>query len=186
MLPDLRDVIKSLAGESSSVFPVQGKSVGFQWYGLRQADYTRKCSHDGTMGGSNSPTCKRCFSTGYLFTDFLVKGYSWMGLLGVEFGTISGKISTQQRNLVIKHNRPVNKFDYILELNQDPDTGIIRQPFSIIRQFKIQDCVPIKGDMGRIEFWRCNIEERHVDDGRPGPDGTTFNYGGNRSNNEPQ
>jgi hypothetical protein len=186
MITDLREVIKSLMGETSSLFPNQKQAIGFQWYGLRQPDYTRKCSCDGTLGTNTNSTCKRCLSTGYLFTDFLIKGYSWMGLLGVEYGTMAGKLSTQQRNLVVKHNRVINKFDFILELAQDSDTGIITQPFKIVRQFKIQDIIPIKGDSGRIEFWKCTIEERNVDDGRPGIEGNTYNYQGNRSNNEPQ
>lgn len=186
MFIDLRDVIKSLAGEATDPFSPTKNSVGFRWYGLRQPDYSKKCSCAGLQGVSTNPTCTRCLSTGYLFTDYLVKGYSWMGILGVEYGTLAGKINTQVRNLVVKHNRTINKFDYVLDLDFDPETGKVRQPFTILKQFKVQDSMPIAGDEGRIEFWKCIIEVRNVDDGRPGPDGTTYTYQGNRSNNEPQ
>lgn len=184
ILPDLRHVIDSLLGKRSSLFP-SNKAIGFQWYGLRQADVTKKCSCV-NYGSVASETCTRCYSSGYLFTDFLVKGYAWSGVLGVEFGAKSGQISTNQKNLVLRHDRPINKFDFILELDQNPDTGKILQPFKIIKQYKIQDIFGIKGDNGRIEFWRCNIEERNIENGQAGNIGTDFKYGGNRSNNEPQ
>lgn len=185
MLPDIRQVIDSLAGKSTLLYASKDRGVGFQWLGLRQADYSKKCSCEAVMGTSEPIKCLRCLSTGYRFTDYLVKGYMWMGLLGTEVGTKPGLISTQQRNLVVQHNRVISKFDHIIELDQDPDTGKIRQPFSILKYYRVQDSVPIKGDTGRIEFWKCSLEERNVEDGRPGIDGTTYNYWGNRSNSEP-
>jgi hypothetical protein len=95
-------------------------------------------------------------------------------------------MSTQNRNLVVEHDRPVNKFDFILELDQDPNTSKVRQPFKVLKYYRIQDSVPIKGDSARVEFWKCSLEERNIKDGKPGIDGTGFRYGGNRSNNEPQ
>ncbi len=185
MLPDLREVIASLQGKSTPLFPLKDKGVGFQWFGLRQSDYRKKCSCKGIQGTQDNPRCNRCFSTGYLFTDYLVKGYLWMGVLGVGYNAGPGMISTDQKNVVLQHNRVINKFDHVLELDQDFDTGQIRQPFSIIRQYKVQDSVPIKGDSGRLEFWKCSIEERNIDSGRPGLLGNTYNYGGNRSNDSP-
>lgn len=187
MFLDIRDVIKSLTGENG-VFMGSSQSIGFHWLGLRQADYTKPCiCVQETKDGIRAPlkTCSRCLATGYLFTDQLVKGYMWQGFLGVEFGAGSGKISTQQRNLIVKHDRPINKFDFILELDQDPDTGKIRQPFRIMRTFKVQDVFPVRGDDGRYEFWKCSIEERTADNGQSGEIGTGFQYGGNRSNGEP-
>ena len=186
MLPDIRETITSLIGKNSSLFPTPGEPIGFQWFGLRQADYTRKCSCIGGRGTSEDPTCVRCFSTGYLFTDFIVRGYLWLGVLGVEYGTKPGLLSTQVRNLVLEHNRPISKFDFVLELDQDPDTGRLRQPLRIIKQYRVQDAAPIKGDKARVEFWRCAVEERNVEDGKPGPDGTQYQYEGNRSNSEPE
>ena len=163
-------------------------SIGFQWVGLRQADYTKSCSCvKNNADGLRAPlkSCKRCLSTGYVFTDYLVKGFMWKQTLGTDFNSGVGLISTQNRNLVVEHNRPVNKFDYVLELDQDPDTGQIRQPFRIIRTFLVQDVFPMKGDNGRIEFWRCVVEEKTIDSGRPGEQGTNYKYVGNNNNAQP-
>lgn len=185
MLPDIRQVIESLLGKSNTLYPNNKKSIGFQWLGLRQSDYSKKCACNNS-GSTSSGPCSRCYNTGYLFTDFLVKGYAWLGVLGVEFGAKPGMIATQQKNVVLEHNRPINKFDYILELDQNPNTGKILQPFKIIKYYRIQDAMPIKGDIGRVEYWKCNIEERNVENGIPNELGTDYNYRGNRSNNEPQ
>lgn len=187
IFPSIREVIDSLAGKSTKLFASsKDQPIGFQWFGLRQPDYNKPCTCTSSLGSSAPTNCSRCYSTGYLFTDYVVKGYSWMGLLGAEYGASMGLISTQQRNLVFQHNRTVNKFDFILELDQDPDTGTVRQPLRIIKAFRVQDATPIKGDLGRIEFWKCSIEERNIDSGLPGQEGTTFKYLGNRSNGQPE
>jgi hypothetical protein len=162
--------------------------TGFQWVGLRQPNYSKECAcvreeKDGHRAPSS--TCRRCMATGYVFTDYLVKAYMWQGVLGIEFGSAAGRISTPLRNLVVQHDRPINKFDMILELDQDTDTGEIRQPFSILRHFKVQDSMPLKGDSGRIEFWKCALEERNLDDDLGNQVGTNFTYEGNRSNDQP-
>jgi hypothetical protein len=187
-LPNLREVLKSLSGESNLFAPHNKVAIGFQWLGLRQVDYNKKCScWFNTTGGSRDvPGCSRCMLTGYLYTDYLVKGYLWMGILGSEFGTPPGIISTQQKNIVVKHNRVINKFDFILELNQDIDSGQIKQPFKITKYNRIQDVVPVKGDSGRIEFWKGMVEERNIEDGTASNTGTGFKYKGNRSINEPK
>tara|TARA_R110002074_G_scaffold402324_1_gene607030 strand:+ start:69398 stop:69958 length:561 start_codon:yes stop_codon:yes gene_type:complete len=186
MLPDLREVIESLAGRSNKLFPNGKEAIGFQWLGLRQPDFSKKCGCTPIEGTSENHTCTRCLNTGYLFTDYLVKGYFWMGVLGSEFGASPGILSTQQKNLVIEHDRPVSKFDFVLELDKDPETGVPRQPFSIMRYNRVQDSIGLKGDSAKTEFWKCVLEERNVEDGRPQSGGTTFKYQGNRSNNEPQ
>jgi len=185
IFPDLREVIKSLAGESNLFAPNKNREMGFQWLGLRQSDYSRKCVCQGILGTSDSPICSRCMSTGYLFTDLIVKGYTWMGVLGSAFGAAPGLISTQQRNVVVKHDRPISKFDFILELEQHPDTNQLVLPLRIHRYFQVQDALPIKGDDSKVEFWKVSLEERNIKDGRPGKQDTSFTYGGNRSNQEP-
>lgn len=186
MLPNLREVIDSLAGKSNKLFPNNRVPIGFQWYGIRQPDYSKPCSCAASLGSEEPKACNRCLSTGYLFTDYLAKGYSWLGILGVEYSSKPGILSTQQRNIVLQFSKQVSKFDIIVELDQNPDTGEIRQPFKIMRYFKIQDCLPLKGDSAKIEFWKCSIEERNIDSGRPGQEGTTFKYLGNKSNREPE
>jgi hypothetical protein len=158
---------------------------GFQWFGLRQLDYSKPCSCK-LATDQRSGNCKRCFRLGYAFTDFIVKGYMWISALGIEFRTSTGDISTQRKNLVLKHNRPVNKFDRVLLLDTDSDTGRLRQPLKIVREFSVQDVLSLSGKNGRVEFWKCSIEERALDDGRFADQGVEFDYKGNRSNAEPQ
>lgn len=109
----------------------------------------------------------------------------WVSSLGFEFRTSVGQISTQRTNFVCKHNRTINKFDFVLALDMDPNNGELRQPLKIMRSYEVQDSLPIYGKNGRIEFFKCSLEERNIDDGRPGERGTGYKYIGNRSNNEP-
>jgi hypothetical protein len=158
---------------------------GFQWFGLRQLDYSKPCSCK-LSTDTRPANCNRCFRLGYSFTDFIVKGYMWISALGIEFRTSTGDISTQRKNLVLKHDRPVNKFDRVLLLDIDTETGRLRQPLKIVREFSVQDVLALTGKNGRVEFWRCSIEERALDDGRFADQGVEFDYKGNRSNAEPQ
>lgn len=157
-------------------------STSFQWYGLRKTDYTKPCSCSDLSDGIRTPAnCSRCMQIGYLFTDFLIKGYAWQGSFGVEFNSGSTKLTTQQKNIIVEHQFLINKFDHILELDQYPDTGKIKQPFKIIKLYSVQDIMPIRGEEGRYEFWRGTIEERNFSDGRPGQIGTENLNKGNRS-----
>jgi len=159
----------------------------FQWYGLRQVDYSRQCScmsqaPDGIPGSGG---CNRCLRTGFLFTDLLVKGYMWSSSLGFMFNTKVGQISTDRCNFVVKHDKPINKFDYIVVLDTNSDTGRLVQPLRIIRYYSVQDSIPLYGKNGRIEFFKCSLEERNLDDGRPNSKGTGFSYKSNRPDDLP-
>jgi len=110
----------------------------------------------------------------------------WQSSMGFEFKTEVGSISTQKNNFVVKHNRPINKYDHIMILDMDPNTGVVRQPITIMRTFQVQDSMPLYGKSGRVEFYRCFIEERNLDDYRHGAVGTRFNYEGNRSSTLPR
>lgn len=156
--------------------------IGFRWAGLRKIDYNRRCScSQGSDGITSASGCTRCMQTGYMFTDLLVKVYPWERNLGVIYPAEAGEISTMANNLIIQHNRPVNKFDYYLELDMDPNTGELRQPFRIIKYFEIQNSMPILGDCSRVEYWKCAIEERTVDNGRPGENGNYSNPNTNKT-----
>lgn len=156
----------------------------FQWYGLRQLDYSKKCgcSKVREEGITTSTGCSRCFRTGFLFSDFLVRGHIYTSVFGVEFTGPHGTLSTQTKYLILEWNRPIQKYSFILELDQELKTGKLAQPFKITRAFTIQDYEGLKGDNSRIEYWKCLIEERNFDDGRAGEDGTNNLYKGNRSN----
>jgi hypothetical protein len=155
----------------------------FQWYALRQLDFSKPCGCNVTNPDKiirNDP-CTRCFRFGYLFTDYIVKGYMWKNSMGFEFKTEIGTISTQRNNFVVKHNRPINKFDNVIVMDTHPDTGVIRQPIRMMRLFQVQDSMPLFGKDGRVEHYKCFVEERNLDDYRSGAIGTTFSYQGNRS-----
>lgn len=157
-------------------------AYGFSWVGLRKVDYTIACNCGDTVGGTRTPlaSCSRCMGIGHPFTDELVNGYVWRNFfVGSEFPTQLGKISTQGRSVVLQHTETVNKFDWILILDLDPETGQPRQPFSIQQSFIIVDAFALRGKDGRLEFWRCALQERNISDGRPGKGGTSFNYGTN-------
>lgn len=156
----------------------------FQWYVIRHIDYSRPCSCTLTPADKiklNQP-CSRCLRFGYIFTDYLAKGYMWKGSLGFEFKTDLGVISTQSNNFIVRHNRPINKFDQVIIVDMDPSTGVIRQPVKMRRVFLVQDTLPLYGRDGRIEFFKTTLEERNIDDYKSGQIGTYFSYKGNRSN----
>lgn len=160
----------------------------FNWYGLRQPDYNKKCGcYVSAKDGIASPdkNCKRCLATGYVFTDYLVRGYAWLGVLGFEFPSGPGFISTKAKQIIFEYSRPINKFDIVLELDQELDGKTLKTPFKILKTYVIQDVDPMRLDNARSEFWRCNIEERSITDYRPGEQGTGFTYKGNRSNVDP-
>lgn len=155
----------------------------YNWFGLRQPDYTKRCNCYVANDGISSPNkaCSRCFGIGYVFTDYLVRGYAWLGMLGYEFPSGPGLVSTEGLNLVVQHNKTVNKFDIVLQLDQDPNGPTLRTPFRIDRQFIVQDVLALRSDDARIEFYRCRLEERNISSYRPGEEGTNIIYKGNRS-----
>lgn len=155
------------------------RSFGFQWYGYRVLDYTKKCACN-IDSTNDRKGCSRCFRTGYVFTDHLVKGYSWIASPGHVANAPLGTISTQTRFIILEWDQPMQKYGYILELFQNAESGHLNQPFKIMRAFEIQDYILIRGQEGRIEWARCLLEERNLDDGKAGPQGTNT-YKGNRS-----
>lgn len=165
-LSDLRAQIEALKPEA------------FVWFALRQADRTKTCAcvDDPNLEGK----CKRCLGTKHPFTDHLVKGYLWKRTPGVEYYTSAGRISTGLRNIVFEHDYPVQKFDQILELAMDPETGTPRQPFQIVRTYVLSDIMPLRGRGGRVEFWKGEVEERTLTDDKRGEGGTGYEHISNR------
>lgn len=164
---DMRDSIEILGEEH------------FSWLGLRQADRTKACTCVKDTGTPRK-ACSHCLGTGFGYTDYLVKGYTWLSTDGAEFVSAAGRISTQTRNAVVKHTRALRKFDQILVLALDPDTGETTQPFQITRTFLVQDTLALKASGGRTEFWRCSLVERSFSNDKPGEPGTTYKHTSNR------
>lgn len=160
----------------------------FSWFGLRQPDRSKRCScYSNTSVGLSAPdkTCRRCLGSGYKFTDYIIRGYSWLGILGFEYPSGPGPITTQTNNLIVEWNKAINKSDIILLLDQEASSSKLKTPFRILKQYVVQDSKPIRLDDARIEFWRCQLEERSITDYTAGEEGTNFTYKGNRSNVDP-
>ena len=148
----------------------------FTWVALRTPDLTKKCSCAGKGTKDSVPGCNRCFDTGYLFVDCLVKCYAWPAVLGVEFLTPPGKISTQNKNYVIEADRNITTESYILELDIDKDTGKPNQPFKIERAYKIQDFALIKARDDKPAFWKVSAEQRNITNNITPTAGTEYNH----------
>lgn len=179
--PDVRELPHKHPIRQPQIRPSQVKRPikTFAWMGLRQADRTTRCVCVMADSGAN-PSCRRCLGTGFGFTDYLVPAYMWMATEGVEYYMEGGRISTQTRNIVVQHDRPVRKFDQIVELSLDPDTGQPHQPFVMLRTFLVQDTIGMKGTGGRLEFWKCEIEERTLTSGQAGESGPNYIHSTNR------
>ena len=176
VFPDLRGELRKILEDPSNLF-----RYGDRWLGLRKVDYSVEClcsQADGMRGPS--PTCTRCMGLGHPFADELVKGYLWRSFFtGTEFPAEPGIISTQGRNLIVRYSDVVNKFDWVLLLDLNHETGEPRQPFNIRQSFVVVDSLGLRGQNGRVEYWRCVLQERNISDGRPGQVGTKYAYKSN-------
>ena len=163
---DIREVLETIGTE-------------FAWLGLRKANRSIKCycteNPDVSQGN-----CSQCLGTGFGFTDRLISGYFWMATQGKAFMTEAGRIATQTRNLILQYDYPLVKFDQVLLLDVDPDTGEPTQPFKIMRRFLIQDAIAMRDGDGRLQFWKCEAEERSFSDDQGGEPGTDYHHISNR------
>lgn len=153
--------------------------VAFRWVALREADLSKQCtcvqeSEKGLRQASAS--CKRCFGSGYVFTDYLVKGFEWVFTPATHFQAELGQMSTQVRHFVVRRTRPLKKFDFLVDLDINPDTGVPKQPFKMIRVYQIQDVRAFSGRGGRVEFWKCTAEERTLTTGPTNIERTSFSH----------
>lgn len=148
----------------------------FTWVALRTPDLSKKCSCGGKGIKDTLPGCKRCFDTGYLFYDCLVKCYGWPAVLGVEFFTPAGKLATQNKNYIIESDRIITTESYILELDIDKATGKPLQPFKIERAYKVQDYALIKARDDKPAFWKVTAEQRSISNNITPTAGTDYDH----------
>jgi len=142
-------------------------SVGFSWVALRSVNLNLPCVEctkviDGNFDQPN-PDCPNCLGIGYAWVDKIIKGFRVQYAPGFDFKSNLGIINTQSQVYILRYDNMPKNIDYILELDLHENTGEPKQPFKIKRNFKIQSAFPQRGDRGRIEFWRCFVEERNFD-----------------------
>ncbi|RMG69772.1 MAG: hypothetical protein D6710_08275 [Nitrospirae bacterium] len=145
-------------------------NVGFSWVALRTIDLNTKCTECSKRVGNQYETppeeCKTCFGTGHLYVDKLVRGFRDLSQPGFDFLSELGVVNTKTQVYIIEHDKYPKSTDFILELDLDEKTGQPKIPYKIQRVFKIQDAHPLRGGQpeghpGRIEFFRCFVEERN-------------------------
>lgn len=156
---DLRKELENLAD-----------SVGFRWVALRsvnlsvEAKEAKKPLPD--QYDQSEPGYDNVVENHY-YIDKLVRGFSYLAQPGFDFQTQIGNVNTKLRVFIIEHDKKPKNTDYILELVLNEDSGTPKQPFTINRVWKIQDAEPMrggqpKGPRGRIDFWRCFVEETNL------------------------
>lgn len=146
------------------------KNGGFRWISLRSVDLTKRCTEClkklGPQYEDPAADCTLCMGIGYPFIDKLVKAFRYLSAPGFDFLSSIGTVNTKTVVYILEHDAFPKNTDYIIELDLDESTGIPRQPFSIRGMFKINDSHDMRGKDGRIEFFRCYVEEHNFDRGR--------------------
>lgn len=155
---DLRKEIETLASH-----------VGFRWLVLRKVDLTLPCTECKTRVPANydqvPSACKSCMGIGFAFSDEILRGFRYLSNPGFDFLSQVALINTQSLVFILEHDKAPKDTDYLLEVVLDESTGDIIIPPKISRIYKIQDSLPMRGGqpgpVGRIEFYRCSVEERN-------------------------
>jgi hypothetical protein len=142
-------------------------NVGFYWVALRVIDLSKKTNQSSDKVPSNydqpNPEDSKSLLINHSYSDKLVKAFRYLGSPGFDFLTQLGNINTRSATFIVEYDKQPKDTDFILELESDEETHIPYQPFNVVKVFKIQDSFPLRGDDGRIEFWRCHVEERNLD-----------------------
>jgi hypothetical protein len=145
-------------------------NTSFGWVALRSAYLTKKCVKCGLESSQYSEAgtaCRFCLGTGHHYVDKLVRAHKTIAIPGIDLRTEIGVINTKTQYYYFESGSKPKSTDYVLELSTDVATNLPRQPFTIRRVFKITDTQALRGNSGRIEFWRCQVEERNFDLGKP-------------------
>lgn len=146
------------------------KHLGHRWVAHRSIDLSKACTECGRVNDDihrqPQKTCSACHGIGYSYVDKVVKGFRYLSVPGVDLKTSVGFVNTRSEVYILEHDCYPKPVDWILELELNETTMVPVQPFRVTSAFKIQDCMALRGDNGRIEFWRCPVEERNLDYGR--------------------
>ena len=146
------------------------QNEGFKWIAIRSADLTKPCTECQNKEPSNNDQpqayCKTCLGIGFSFTDKLSKGFRYQAAPGFDNKSNLGILNLKTQVYMLAYDANPKPVDWILELQLNEQDGNPVQPFKITNAFKIEDALQMRGDHGRIEFWRCFVRERNLDLGQ--------------------
>jgi hypothetical protein len=144
--------------------------MGHYWVALRVADMTKPCKECMLKEDPNldQPAygCKSCMGIGFAYVDKLVKAYRYQAAVGLGLDGNIGVMDLESRVFILENGQVPKRFDWILELELDETTMTPKQPFRAVSAFKIDDALPLRGDNGRIEFFKCYTKNRILDIGK--------------------
>lgn len=156
---DLKDELKFILEELQPHFVA-----------LRSAQLDQKCPECAKRSGEQyvavSATCMACLNTGHLFIDKLLSVYSYKASSGYERLAEIGVITADAMIYIVQGGHHPKEGDKICELDLDEDTGEPKQPFRIRRIFNIQNAKELRGEDGRIEYFKLYCEEYNLDRGQ--------------------
>lgn len=143
--------------------------TSFHWLVLRSADISKFCECvNESPENTNQPSasCRRCFATGRIYTDYLIKGIQYSRSrqdTGFEISTPPGILnnSSYKYAITIKDIIPKST-DLIIEVDRNKNTGEIVTPIRIVEVFDIEDVRIIYGDKGREEFYTLSVQRRSI------------------------
>lgn len=144
--------------------------IGHYWVALRVADLSKPCRECMNKEDPNldqpSAYCKTCLGIGFSYVDKLVKAFRYQAAVGLSLKGNVGVLDLESRVFILENGYVPKRYDWILELDIDEATMNPKQPFKAIRAFKIDDALPMRGDDGRIEFFKCYTKARVLDVGK--------------------
>lgn len=143
--------------------------ASFHWLVLRSAHLDKYCECTNEVPLSQvgtRPPCKRCLSTGRMYTDYLMKGIQYLptrNFAGDEIFAAPGVLHNSGRRYAFNVKDVVPKStDLILEIDLNKDTGQPIIPIKILEVFNILQIRRLWGDRGREEYYIAMTEQRQI------------------------
>jgi hypothetical protein len=126
---------------------------------IRRVDKTQRCSCWDYLKQEADRTCGECSGSGWLTYDIIRKSLK-KKYIGKEETQEYGQIEFDSTLFFFEHNVALSEEDSIIEVETD-DCGVIASPVRILKRHSIKDVEPLKGNNGRVEFYKiyCNKGE---------------------------
>ncbi len=156
----------------------------FHWLVLRSAHLDKFCECVKEMPihfQGSLPPCKRCLSTGRIYTDYLIKGIQYLptrNFAANEVFAAPGVIHNAGRRYAFTVKDIVPKStDLVLEIDLNKNTGQPITTIKILEVFNIQQVRRLWGDRGREEYYIALVEQRQIMPGTFSSDKMEINNG---------